>query len=110
MVYAAPESLHNVEQIDEHSVTSGKASPELINLLETEASLRRRVFDLWPSPEGVMHQNLLGRLKTPTTQDHPTLTERTTGDYFKTKYKLDSQGSRWQVLDFSSMARSRLLH
>ncbi|KAI8663308.1 hypothetical protein NCS57_00931400 [Fusarium keratoplasticum] len=94
MVYAAPESLRNVEQIDEHSVTSGEASPELINLLAMGASLMRRVFDIRPSPEEVMHQNLLGRLKTPTTQGHLTLTERKTGDYFKTKYKLDSRGEQ----------------
>ncbi|WAO91658.1 Hypothetical protein NCS54_00913800 [Fusarium falciforme] len=94
MVYGAPESLHNVEQVDEYLVTSGKVSPELLNLLATEASLMRRVFDIRPSPEGVMHQNLLGRLKIPTTQDHLTLTERTTGDYFKTKHKLVSQGEQ----------------
>jgi acyl-CoA thioesterase II len=57
MVYAAAESLHNVEQVDEHLVTSGKVLPELIKLLVTEASLMHRVFDIRPSPEGVMHQS-----------------------------------------------------
>lgn len=90
MAYAAPESLHNAEKVDEHLVTSGKASPELVSLLATEASLMRRVFDIRSSPEGVMRQNLLGRLKTPTTQEHLTLPERTTGDYFKTKHTLIS--------------------
>lgn len=94
MACAAPESLHNVGQVDEHLITSGKASPELVSLLPTEASLMRRVFDIRPSPEGVMHQNLLGRLKTPTTQDHLTLPERTTGNYFKTKHTLTSLGDQ----------------
>lgn len=47
-----------------------------------------------------MHQNLLGRLKTCTTQNHLTLTERTTGDYFKTKHKLVSQGEQVAVVGF----------
>ncbi|EEU33846.1 uncharacterized protein NECHADRAFT_55945 [Fusarium vanettenii 77-13-4] len=94
MAYAAPESLLDVEQVDEHLVTSGKASSELASLLATEASLMRRVFHIRPSPEGVMHRNLLGRLKTPTTQEHLTLPERTTGDYFKTKHRLTSLGEQ----------------
>lgn len=98
--YQPVESLPTAEQAFEDFVSAGKVSRTTMDFHKKQFAMGSRLVDTRHSPEGIAFQTLNGEVKSPTTQDDLSLTERFSGDYFKAKHRLTNQAEQMAALGF----------
>ncbi|KAJ0108220.1 hypothetical protein J7T55_000185 [Diaporthe amygdali] len=109
MAYSAPPTIPfkgphespTAKQLAEKAVAQGLASSDIVEKNGIMFSMMENFFETRTCAEGMTGQNVVGLLRTlPTDQDDLPLTERSSGDWAKTKEPLTSAGEKAAVLSF----------
>ena len=96
----APADCPSLLEQRETLLEKGILSPSIIEVSNIIFGLEHRLLDRRPCPDGVMSQTFLGLAKTPTTQDHLPIYEKTSSDYFRSKHRLESSAEHVAALAF----------
>ena len=102
MAYSAVEDSPTVDENRQSSMERGIASKKVVQLHRTLFGLGDRFFDRRTCPEGVITQTLTGLADkgTPTTQDHLSISSKTSSDYFRSKHPLATPAQHASALAF----------
>ncbi|KAI3393041.1 hypothetical protein diail_4817 [Diaporthe ilicicola] len=99
--FKGPDESPTAKDLAREAVSRGLASKDIIEKHGVMFSMMENFFETRTCAEGLTGQNVLGLLRTqPTDQDSLPLTERTSGDWAKTKEVLTSAGEKAAVLSF----------
>lgn len=109
LAYSAPPSIPfkgpgespTARELAQKAVAQGLAEGDLVEKHTVMFSMMEQFFETRTCTEGLTGQNVLGLLRTqPTDQDDLPLTERSSGDWAKTKEALTSAGEKAAALSF----------
>lgn len=99
--YSGPGQSRPIKEMAEAAVAAGQMSADESAKFLESWKLGETFFDTRFCPEGVSGQNLIGGLKNEkTTQDHLPITEKTTGDWIRTRAPLETQGEKVAAVSF----------
>lgn len=100
--YSGPEQCKPTPALVDAAVSAGKMSKEAAAAFKISYQLGEAFFDSRFCPEGVSAQNIMGAVKEEkTTQDHLPITEKTTGDWIRTRMPLETRGERMAAASFA---------
>lgn len=101
IAFAGPGESPTARELADKAVAQGLCGPELVEKYAIMFSMMEQYFDTRTCAEGLNGQNVLGLVRTaPTDQDHLSMTERSSGDWSKTKEPLTSAGEKNAALAF----------
>lgn len=99
--FAGPGESPTARELAKEAMSRGLASGEVVEKNAIMFAMMEQFFDAKTCREGLTGQNVLGLLRTqPTDQDRLPLTERSSGDWAKTKQPLTSAGEQAAALAF----------
>ncbi|KAG8169418.1 hypothetical protein KVR01_000163 [Diaporthe batatas] len=99
--FAGPAESPTAMELADRAVAQGLCGRELVEKHVIMFTMMEQYFDTRTCAEGLNGQNVLGLVRTlPTDQDHLPVTERSSGDWSKTKEPLASAGEKNAALAF----------
>ena len=97
-----PEQAPEIRALRDQFVAEGKLSKKTGSLLDTMFALMSRFFEQRLCTEGVTGQTLAGFGKNlPTSQDHLSITDKFSAEWFRARQPLASRGEHWAALAFN---------
>ena len=102
MACSAVEDSPTMDDNRQSLLKRGLISQKMVQMHKALFGLGERYFDRRPCPEGVVTQNLMGMTNkgVPITQDHLSLSSKTSSDYFRSKHLLDTPTQHVLALAF----------